>query len=167
MAGLSVLPTRALANPEAEKMAYQMALDGVTKHGLDTAVKNIMAGSLGHGFMPSPPELRRECDCVMKPILDARAWDARDQKIRAEMAADMKRASDTEVRDEAFRERQRKRMEMFHRSMKTEEEKAQENSYDAAMARLQAASETNGNDFNLDRITNAKTGPFKQVGRAQ
>ncbi|MGN6451282.1 MAG: hypothetical protein ACTHLK_22355 [Brucella intermedia] len=161
MAGLSVLPTRALANPEAEKMAYQMALDGVTKHGLDTAVKNIMAGSLGHGWMPSPPELRIQIDEVMRPIKEARARDQKERRILEDQAKDRRRRGMTpEQRQRATEKWQSARAAM---KMQTEEE----NAYEAAISRLQAASETNGNDFNLDRITNAKTGPFKQVGRAQ
>lgn len=161
MAGLSVLHTRALANPEAEKMAYQMALDGVTKHGLDTAVENILRGSLGHGFMPSPPELRIQIDEVMRPIKEARARDQRERRILEEQAKDRKRRGMTpEQRQRATEKWQSARAAM---KMQTEEE----NAYEAAISRLQSASETNGNDFNLDRITNAKTGPFKQVGRAQ
>lgn len=157
MAGLSVLPTRALANPEAEKMAYQMALDGVTKHGLDTAVKNIMAGSLGHGWMPSPPELRIQIDEVMRPIKEARARDQKERRILEDQAKDRKRRGMTPE------QHQRATEKWQTAKMQTDEE----NSYDAALSRLQAASEANGNDFNLDRITNAKTGQFKQVGKVR
>lgn len=155
------MPMRALANPEAEKMAYQMALDGVTKHGLDTAVRNIMAGALGHGFMPSPPELRIQIDEVMRPLKEARARDQKERRILEEQAKDRRRRGMTpDQRQRATEKWQSARAAM---KMQTEEE----NAYEAAISRLQAASETNGNDFNLDRITNAKTGPFKQVGRVQ
>lgn len=43
-----------------------MALDGVTRHGLSEAVKAILKGALGHAFLPSPPELRMQCDKAME-----------------------------------------------------------------------------------------------------
>ncbi len=43
-----------------------MALEGVTRHGLAEAVRFILRGALGHGFMPSPPELRLQCDKAMQ-----------------------------------------------------------------------------------------------------
>jgi hypothetical protein len=161
MAGLSVLRTRTLANPEAEKMAYMKALDGVTKYGLEQAVDNILRGSLGDDWMPSPPALRIQIDEVMRPIKEARARDQKERRILEEQARDRKRRGMTpEQRQRANEKWQTARAAM---KMQTEEE----NAYEAALSRLQAASEANGNDFNLDRITNATTGPFKQVGRAR
>ena len=49
-----------------DRAAYYLALEGVTRHGLATAVRKIMQNALGHGFMPSPPELRGQCDKAME-----------------------------------------------------------------------------------------------------
>jgi hypothetical protein len=48
-----------------DNAAFMIALDGVTRYGLDVAVKSILRGCLGHVFLPSPPELRIECDKAM------------------------------------------------------------------------------------------------------
>jgi hypothetical protein len=48
-----------------DNAAFMIALDGVTRYGLTVAVKSILRGCLGHVFLPSPPELRIECDKAM------------------------------------------------------------------------------------------------------
>ncbi len=48
--------------------AYHIALEGVTRWGLAEAIKAILKGALGHGFMPSPPELRRQYETAMGPV---------------------------------------------------------------------------------------------------
>lgn len=63
---LSGLPSRATSAGELDNAAYLTALDGTTRYGLAEAVKAILKGSLGHGFMPSPPELRIEHDKAMR-----------------------------------------------------------------------------------------------------
>jgi hypothetical protein len=63
---LSGLPSRATTAGAMDNAAFMIALDGVTRYGLDAAVKSILRGSLGHPFLPSPPELRLECDKVMR-----------------------------------------------------------------------------------------------------
>src|SRR5687768_10942186 len=62
---LSGLPSRATTAGEMDNAAFMIALDGVTRYGLDVAVKSILRGCLGHVFLPSPPELRIECDKAM------------------------------------------------------------------------------------------------------
>jgi hypothetical protein len=52
--------------------SYFLALEGVTKYGLSTAVKAILQNALGHAFFPSPPELRGQCDKAMQPHKEAR-----------------------------------------------------------------------------------------------
>jgi hypothetical protein len=63
---LSGLPSRATTAGELDNAAFMMALDGVTRHGLSEAVKFILRGALGHAFLPSPPELRLQCDKSME-----------------------------------------------------------------------------------------------------
>ncbi len=140
-----------------------MALEGVSKGALAKAIKDVLRGGLGHGFHPSAPELRILCNENQNAV----AADAARERIRRETIEENRRlAAPKFERDEAFHERQRKRMEAFHSSMKTDEERAQENTYDAAMARLQALAEANGKEFSADSFTNASTGTFKQAGRA-
>ncbi|MCX2699473.1 hypothetical protein [Ochrobactrum chromiisoli] len=59
------------------------------------AVQNIIQGhsELQHGFMPSPPELRRECERVMKPILDSMAYVREVEAARREAAEHHRKAS--------------------------------------------------------------------------
>lgn len=140
-----------------------MALEGVSKGALAKSVKDVLRGVLGHGFHPSAPELRILCNENQNAV----AADAARERILRETIEENKRLAAPKVeRDEAFYERGRKRMEAFHAAMKTGDEKAQENSYEAAMARLQAAAEANGHEFNIDNLKSAPSGSFKQVGRA-
>ncbi|MGX5708249.1 hypothetical protein [Brucella lupini] len=166
MAGLtSVLPSRAMENGEAEKLAYKKALVGVTKFGLETAVDNILRGSLGHGFMPSPPELRMQIDAVMKPILDARAWDAeRDRILREQCEEQRQRAQSQSTWTPESRARATEKWQSVKAAM--QDKKDEENSYDAAMARLQAAAEANGHELDLETMKPVSTGSFKQAGKA-
>lgn len=168
MTGLSVLPSRGMANPEVEKMAYKKALDGVSRYGLERAVDNILRGSLGHGFMPSPPEMRMQIDEVMRPIREAQARDAQDRRIRQETAEASNRVGmSKEGRD---------RMTAYWQRIKAEQqadranERASEGQYDdspeASLARLQAKAAEQGKEFYPDTVPNAKTGTFKQVGKA-
>lgn len=70
---LSGLPSRETTAGELDNAAFMMALEGVTRHGLSEAVKFILRGSLGHAFLPSPPELRIECDKAME-------WHVRERE---------------------------------------------------------------------------------------
>lgn len=140
-----------------------MALEGVSKGALAKAVKDVLRGVLGHGFHPSAPELRILCNDNQNAV----AADAARERIRSETIEENRRlAAPRFERDEAFYERQRKRMTDFHATMKPNDEQAKENSYDAAMARLQAAAEANGHELDLETMKPVSTGSFKQAGRA-
>jgi hypothetical protein len=60
--------------------SYFLALEGVTKYGLSTAVKAILQNALGHAFFPSPPELRGQCDNAMQPHKEAREREYRRER---------------------------------------------------------------------------------------
>ncbi|WP_049730648.1 hypothetical protein [Rhizobium ecuadorense] len=87
----NALPGRQPGDMELMLAAYQVALEGVSRWGLAQAVREILQGSLTHGFMPSPPELRREIDRIMVPHVAARRHEAEaaryksdeDSKLRA------------------------------------------------------------------------------------
>lgn len=70
---LSGLPSRETTAGELDNAAYMIALDGVTRHGLSEAVRFILRGALGHAFLPSPPELRLQCDKAMD-------WHVKEQE---------------------------------------------------------------------------------------
>lgn len=63
---LSGLPSRVTTAGELDNAAFMIALEGVTRHGLLQAVKAILKGALGHAFLPSPPELRLQCEKAME-----------------------------------------------------------------------------------------------------
>ena len=83
---LSALPTRDPIDRTLVMVVYLKALEGVTRHSLEVAADNIIKGhsNLEHGFMPSPPELRRECERVMKPINDSARYVREVEQARAE-----------------------------------------------------------------------------------
>ena len=89
---LSVLPARGATDPNLTRGVYLKALEGVTRHSLEVATDNIIKGhsNLEHGFMPSPPELRRECERVMKPINDSALYVREVERAR-EAAKRLKR----------------------------------------------------------------------------
>ncbi|MBC8718800.1 hypothetical protein [Ochrobactrum sp. Marseille-Q0166] len=165
---LSSLPSRASADDQVNIAGFYMALEGVTRHGLQTATKQIMQGSLGHAFLPSPPELRQECDKVMKPILEARARDSYERRILKEMAADNTRAKwtpESRARVTAKWEATKAKQRLDNAAEETRSDQY-DTSPEASMARLKQAAEANGKEFNLDNLKNAPSDTFKQAGRA-
>lgn len=70
------LPGRQPADMHLMLAAFEVALEGVSRWGLAQATREILQGSLPHGFMPSPPELRREIDRIMGPHVAARRREA-------------------------------------------------------------------------------------------
>ncbi|TBF29308.1 hypothetical protein [Rhizobium ruizarguesonis] len=72
----NALPGRQPVDMQLMLGAYEVALEGVSRWGLAQATREILRGSLGHGFCPSPPELRREVDRVMVPHVAARRREA-------------------------------------------------------------------------------------------
>lgn len=87
LASLAVLPSRATSSGELDRAAYHTALDGVTKYGLSWAVRSILRGGLKHGFLPSPPELRMQCDKAMEPHLEMKRVIDRAERMKREQAA--------------------------------------------------------------------------------
>lgn len=165
---LSSLPSRASDNDRVNVAGYYMALDGVSKFSLETATKQIMQGSLGHGFMPSPPELRIECNQVMRPIREAIARDAQDRKVRAEMARDAQRCTMTQ--EEKQRSHNNWQAVRARQQAESNAETSITGSYDisgeACLVRLRMRAEEAGNDFDLGNFKNLTNGTFKQVGKA-
>lgn len=74
---MGTLPTRSSDDATAELGIYVEALGGVKADHLAGAVRAIIRGSLGHGFLPSPPELRIECDKIAKAEAAAAAREPR------------------------------------------------------------------------------------------
>ena len=72
---LSGLPTREPVDPNLIRSLYIGALENVTIHSLEVAVNNFRDGQsyVEHTFMPSPPELRKECDRVQRKFAEERA----------------------------------------------------------------------------------------------
>ena len=62
LAALPTMMTHSDMEIETRKAAYLIALEGVSAWGLKEATKAILAGSLGHRWMPSPSELRIEIE---------------------------------------------------------------------------------------------------------
>ena len=84
---LNSLPSRIVESAELNKAAYFIALAGVELYGLNRAVENILKGKLGHGFFPSPAELRLQCEGVMQPVRDS-VHKANRERAEREAAAD-------------------------------------------------------------------------------
>jgi len=72
----NALPGRQPVDMQLMLGAFEVALEGVSRWGLAQATREILQGSLGHGFLPSPPELRREVNRVMSPHVAARRREA-------------------------------------------------------------------------------------------
>jgi hypothetical protein len=100
---LAAYPSRTPKDFRLVKPAYLQALEGVSQWALFEAERRINQNALGHGFMPSPSELRGEIDRVMKPVLERR-WRAAEEARRYEWADD-----DSPRRDEAAMARMRER----------------------------------------------------------
>lgn len=120
--------------------AYAMALDGVELHGLQQATRNILKGCLNHAFMPSPPELRMECERVMQPLRLHRQKHSEDTRLRQENAG-----ASAEISAEA-----RQRMQALWQAVRPQlivgrREPMADDGIAAARARLAARAEEYGN----------------------
>jgi hypothetical protein len=62
---LRVLPRRHPTDARMLRRAFDIALDGVSGVILRMAVEAVLQFSLEHGFMPSPSELRGECNRLL------------------------------------------------------------------------------------------------------
>ena len=69
---------------DGNREAYFIAVEGVTRYALYTAVTNILQGSLGHVFFPNPVELRQQCDAAMRPIHEQGQRELIRRQMRAE-----------------------------------------------------------------------------------
>ncbi|WP_327211705.1 hypothetical protein [Rhizobium ruizarguesonis] len=78
---VNALPGRRPVDMELMLAAFELALEGCSRWALAQATREILQGSLGHGFMPSPPELRREIDRIMAPHLAARRREAEAERL--------------------------------------------------------------------------------------
>jgi hypothetical protein len=99
LTALSVLAKRQPVEMALLRDGYLLALEGVTRRSLAEAVREIMQNSLGHAFMPTPPELRGECNRLhalhVEPTVRERRfrWDEDegppppDAKAKAKVAA--------------------------------------------------------------------------------
>lgn len=170
---LSGLPSRDSTNGQMEMAGYYVALEGVSKFAIQTAAKAIMRGSLGHTFYPKPPELRLLCEEVMRPIREAEARDRREAEIIREQQNDQRQRErsqaswtpESRARATAKWEATKAQQRLDNAAEETRRDQY-DTSPDACMARLKAAAEANGADFNLDKIKNAPGDTFKQAGRA-
>jgi len=103
-----------------------VALEGVTRHGLAEAVRFILRGALGHGFMPSPPELRIQCDKAMQWHHDEAERIRRREQIATERPAPVKRT-------QAQIERNKELVSGLYRSMGWEPDESDPDAFRAAM----------------------------------
>ncbi|QND58226.1 hypothetical protein [Mesorhizobium huakuii] len=94
LAALNPLPRRASINPELEFAAFRTGLEGkqlgiivVAYADLMAAVRAIVQGALGHGYHPSPAELRMHCDAKRVERLEVGAAERRRKAIAEEAAA--------------------------------------------------------------------------------
>jgi len=157
-----------------EMAGYYVALEGVSKFAIQTAAKAIMRGSLGHTFYPQPPELRLQCDEVMRPIREAEARDRREAEILKEQREEKRQREHSqstwtpESRQRASAKWQQIKAQMQAESAKDDAKRDQYDvSPEACMARLKAAAEANGATFDLDAMKNSPSAStFKQAGRA-
>ncbi|RVP07343.1 hypothetical protein CN083_15745 [Sinorhizobium meliloti] len=101
---LAAYPSRTPKDFRLVKPAYLQALESVSQWALFEAERRINQNALGHGFMPSPSELRGEIDRVMKPILERRRRAAEEARRYAWPEDESPRP------DEAARARMRERL---------------------------------------------------------
>lgn len=170
---LTSLPSRASGDSTVNVASYYLALEGVSRFAIQTATRQIMQGALGHGFLPSAPEIRMQCDEVMRPIREMEARDRREAAILREQREDQRqRAQSQSTWTPESRARESAKWQEVKAKMQAEKvsEQANTGGYDtskeAALARLQKAAEDNGNQFNLDSLKSSISSTFKQVGTA-
>lgn len=118
---LGPLPRRAGDVVEIDEKVFAIAMQDartqavvVAAVDLDVATRRIIAGALGHGFHPSPPELRTQCEKAKAERVDVLHRQLRDRRILREM--EDRRASLVERTDEE-RARVRARAQEAMRSL--------------------------------------------------
>lgn len=103
LAGMNSMPSRQNVSSAVNLAGYLIALDGVTRYGLTTAVKAILQGALGHAFYPSPPELRLQCNEAMKHYVEQA--ERKRQQVRENADFNRQFAGAFEPKPEASRQR--------------------------------------------------------------
>ncbi|MDH6273541.1 hypothetical protein M2311_003631 [Rhizobium leguminosarum] len=78
---LSAYPCRTPSDFRLVRPAYMQALEDVGQWALFEAERRINQNSLGHAFMPSPSELRREIDRVMEPFRERARRAAEERRL--------------------------------------------------------------------------------------
>lgn len=107
----SGLPSAPSTSPERDEATFAIALDGVTRHGLFEAARAILQGALGHGYFPTPPALRMQCDKAMEHHVRMRERIALRERAERERPPAKAPLSVEEKR------RQQERMRAFHASL--------------------------------------------------
>ena len=87
LARLAALPNRSADVAMDNLDMFVEALDGVRADHLEHAIAAIIKGALNHGFMPSPPELRIQCDRCAKAESEQVAGLAVERRRQEEAAA--------------------------------------------------------------------------------
>lgn len=106
-------PCRAPSDFRLVKTAYMQAMEGVCQWALFEAERLINQNALGHGFMPSPAEIRGVIDRVMKPVLE------RERRAAAERRRYAWPEDETPPPDEAALARMRERYRQLCRWRET------------------------------------------------
>lgn len=132
---LTSLPYRKTEDGKVRTDAYLIALEGVTRFGLGEATKAILRGSLGHGFYPSPVELRQQCDRAMDPVW--RQGLAYKRKQERQAFNDAERKVMAQQTPEA-RERVRSTYEQYCARHEAQREPRPETDWDKINARFDA-----------------------------
>lgn len=121
LAKLGALPRRSMTDVRIEEAVFTLALRDeqggrvvVAAEDLHKATQRIISGALGHGFHPSPPELRRVCDQVKDERLTEQSRRIREQRLMREMEA---RRSSRQHRTPEELEHVRRRTEEVMRSL--------------------------------------------------
>ncbi|TBB88091.1 hypothetical protein [Rhizobium ruizarguesonis] len=76
----AVYPCRAPSDFRLVRPAYMQALEAVGQWALFEAERRINQNALGHPFMATPAELRREIDRVMEPFRERERRAAEDER---------------------------------------------------------------------------------------
>ncbi|WP_106795301.1 hypothetical protein [Rhizobium sp. H4] len=77
---LAAYPCRMPSDFRLVRPAYMQGLEGVGKWALFEAERRINQNALGHPFMPTPAELRREIDRAMEPFRERERRAAEEKR---------------------------------------------------------------------------------------
>lgn len=155
LALLSSLPRKQELSAAVEDASYSIAMQGMTRWGLERATENMLQNSLGHPFFPSPAELRAQYDAAMAPLLEQRKAESRQAEIerqRQENKLPGRRSPEELARHAAL-------MERFNSSFTTEKDRK----LDAERAEIRAR-----HGMTEEVLAKIKDAPKagKQIGRA-